>query len=199
MAGYDKGYQQNKVTARSVLTHINCLEHLNTLFDTKQASYVELREQFNELNGEEQMELSTVVKQWVKEYRQHLSLPPAETPVDYEGTVDLLYKSLVDGISEETKSRYALSIEEIGKRYFLKTRGALGYMLNVSQDFLLLLTAISVKDKRKSLKDVFIEFERRGLYFDRHSREAIVNLFDKLNLLDKKSDSGDAQYVKPIL
>ncbi|MEH7607881.1 DNA phosphorothioation-dependent restriction protein DptG, partial [Priestia megaterium] len=25
------------------------------------------------------------------------------------------------------------------------------------------------------------------------------SLFDDLNILDKKSDSGDAQYVKPIL
>ena len=72
-------------------------------------------------------------------------------------------------------------------------------MLNISQDLLLLLTALSLKNERKSLKQVFIELELRGLYFDRYSREEIVKLFDKLNLLDKKSDSGDAQYVKPIL
>jgi DNA phosphorothioation-dependent restriction protein DptG len=72
-------------------------------------------------------------------------------------------------------------------------------MLNVNQDLLLLLTALSLKDERKSLKQVFVELENRGMYFDRYSREEIVKLLDKLNVLDKKSDSGDAQYVKPIL
>ncbi|RZI00580.1 DNA phosphorothioation-dependent restriction protein DptG, partial [Staphylococcus condimenti] len=27
----------------------------------------------------------------------------------------------------------------------------------------------------------------------------IVNLYEKMNILDKKSDSGEAKYVKPIL
>ena len=50
-----------------------------------------------------------------------------------------------------------------------------------------------------SLKQLFIEYEKRGVYFDRYSRESIVELLNKLNLIEKKSDSGDAQYVKPIL
>lgn len=197
--GYDRGYRQIKEAARDLLVNVNCLEHLNTLFGTKQADYIELRNTYNRLPADDQAELLEVIKKWVGEYRQHVSLPPQEIPYDYEGVVNALYLSLLDGVSAETKSRYALSIEEIGKKYFLKTRGALGYMLNVSQDFLLLLTAISVKDTRKPLKEVFVEFEKRGIMFDRLSQEAIVALFDKLNLLDKKSDSGDAQYVKPIL
>ena len=43
------------------------------------------------------------------------------------------------------------------------------------------------------------EYEKRGLFFDRYSKEEIIKLLTKLNLIDKKSDSGDAQYVKPIL
>ena len=42
-------------------------------------------------------------------------------------------------------------------------------------------------------------YERRGLFFDRYSKEEIVNLLNTWNLIDKKSDSGDAQYVKQIL
>ncbi|WP_312024319.1 DNA phosphorothioation-dependent restriction protein DptG, partial [Peribacillus frigoritolerans] len=42
-------------------------------------------------------------------------------------------------------------MEEIGKKFFLKTRGSLGYMLNVSQDLLLLLTALSLKKERKTI------------------------------------------------
>ncbi|KAB7651332.1 DNA phosphorothioation-dependent restriction protein DptG, partial [Bacillus sp. B2-WWTP-C-10-Post-4] len=37
-----------------------------------------------------------------------------------------------------------------------------------------------------------------GIYFDRDSRKIIIGLYEKLNILEKKSDSGDAQYVKYI-
>ena len=45
----------------------------------------------------------------------------------------------------------------------------------------------------------FNEFEKRGIALDRYSKKEVMNLFDNLNIIDKKSDSGDAQYVKPIL
>ena len=54
------------------------------------------------------------------------------------------------------------------------------------------------KDKIK-LKDLFEEYKRRGIYFDRDSQSKIVDLFEKLNIIEKKSDSGDAQYVRSIL
>ena len=48
----------------------------------------------------------------------------------------------------------------------------------------MLLTAISVKHQKISLKQLFIQFERRGVYFDPYSREAIIELFNKLNLIE---------------
>ncbi|WP_077306384.1 DNA phosphorothioation-dependent restriction protein DptG [Terribacillus halophilus] len=199
--GYQRGYQLIKDASKHILTHVNCLEQLNFIFGTTSAKdYNELRDELDTLEEEQKSELFDAIQTWIEEYRYHVSLPSMNFVVkDYESLVSYLYQSLDEGLSAETKSRYALSVEEVGKRYFLKTRGILGYMLNISQDFLLLLTTISVKDERKSLKDVFREFERRGIFLDRHSREAVVQLFDKLNILDKKSDSGDAQYVKPIL
>lgn len=198
--GYSFGYRNIKEAARNVLVHVNCLEHLNFLFGTNQAKiYAELKKQFQTNTAEEQKELIATLKQWIKEYRHHVSLPEMKLDDDYNLLVTKLFESLNEGIVAETKSRYALSIEEIGKKYFLKTRGILGYMLNVTQDFILLLTAVCVKDERKSLKEVFKQFERRGVFLDRYSKEAVIQLFDKINILDKKSDSGDAQYVKPIL
>ena len=46
---------------------------------------------------------------------------------------------------------------------------------------------------------LFEEFEKRGISFDRDSKAKIIQLYEKLNLLEKKSDSGDAQYVRSIL
>ena len=54
-------------------------------------------------------------------------------------------------------------------------------------------------NERLKLSSLFYEFKRRGIAFDKDSQNRIVQLYEKLNLLEKKSDSGDAQYVRSIL
>ena len=79
-------------------------------------------------------------------------------------------------------------------------RGPLGYTLNLTKEQLLFITKICIKDKKRiKLKDLFEEYKKRGICFDRDSQNKIIELFEKLNIIEKKSDSGDAQYVKSIL
>ena len=94
---------------------------------------------------------------------------------------------------------FTLSLEEFAKKYFLKRRGSYGYVLNMNRDMLLMITALCVKDRKIKLNHLFREYEKRGIFFDKYSKEEVVNFLTKLNLIDKKSDSGDAQYVKPVL
>ncbi|MBY1914559.1 DNA phosphorothioation-dependent restriction protein DptG, partial [Clostridioides difficile] len=62
------------------------------------------------------------------------------------------------------------------------------------------MTKLCMKNKTKiKLKELFEEYEKRGIYFDRDSQSKVVELFEKLNIIEKKSDSGDAQYVRSIL
>ena len=62
---------------------------------------------------------------------------------------------------------------------------------------LLFFTRLCVgKEDKIRLKTFWKRLERRGIFFDRKTKEEVVNLFEKINLLEKKSDSGDAQYVK---
>ena len=49
------------------------------------------------------------------------------------------------------------------------------------------------------LVDVFNEFEARGIFLDDISKDQVAEYYEKLNLIEKKSDSGDAKYVKRIL
>ena len=105
------------------------------------------------------------------------------------------FKGVLDG----RRTRYAQNINLIGNRYFLKSGGLYGRVLNLNRDMLLFLTSLCVKDKKMKTNDLFKEFKRRGILFDKHSRKEIINYLDLLNLIDKKSDSGDAQYVRPIL
>ena len=73
-------------------------------------------------------------------------------------------------------------------------------MWNLSEETLIFLTKICIKDQKKMrLNDVFSEFEKRGVFLDNHSKSEVMHYYEKLNLIEKKSDSGDAQYVKRIL
>lgn len=83
---------------------------------------------------------------------------------------------------------------------FGKRRGSLGYSLNLNEEDIILLTKICINNNNKlKLSYLFDEFKRRGISFDMDSKTKIIQLYEKLNLLEKKSDSGDAQYVKSIL
>ena len=64
---------------------------------------------------------------------------------------------------------------------------------------LVFLIAMLTKNKRTKLDDLYKRFVDYGIVFNRGSRIAIEAYLMKLNLLDRKSDSGEAQYVTVIL
>lgn len=102
--------------------------------------------------------------------------------------------------SLETQKRYRKSYDEIKHLNYLKSRGSLGNVLNASQELILLFTAIIVgNEEHLLLRHVFEGFEKHGLFFDKASKNSIIRFYEEVNLLEKMSDSGDAQYVKSIL
>lgn len=91
------------------------------------------------------------------------------------------------------------------KMRFVKSWGNQGNMLMLSNDDLLLMirvcqrTAQSVdRELGIQINDLFKEFETRGLYFDGQSKKYIIKHLHEINLIDSKSDSEEAQYVKRI-
>ena len=73
-------------------------------------------------------------------------------------------------------------------------------MLNLTEETLIFITKLCIKNqKQMRLKDVFNAFEKRGIFLDSFSKEQVASYYEKLNLIEKKSDSGDAKYVKRIL
>lgn len=86
------------------------------------------------------------------------------------------------------------------KKNFLKSRGRNGYSLNLTQEMLLFMTKLCIGDQEKiRFNDLIVAFNKRGIYFDEDTIKAIAELFEKINLIEKKSDSGDAQYIRRIL
>ena len=95
---------------------------------------------------------------------------------------------------------YKSSFSSFCKNNFLKRFGRCGNMLVLSEELLVLMTKVAIGDRKQvRLNELFDEFRKRGIYLDKQSQESIVEFYEKLNLIEKKSDSGDAQYVKGIL
>lgn len=93
---------------------------------------------------------------------------------------------------------YPQEFEKITSK-FQKNKGRLGKVLAIDEEMLLFLTRIAIKDQSKiRLNDLFKQFELRGVYLDNSSKQEAANFFERLNLIEKKSDSGDAKYVKNI-
>lgn len=81
-----------------------------------------------------------------------------------------------------------------------KDRKKSGVVLNLTERDVIFLTNLSIgENERIRLNDLFKEYEKRGVFLDRTSKEMLQDFFAKLNIIDKKSDSGDAQYVRRIL
>ena len=194
-----RGYNLIKEINKYTLVNENLLGYLNILIReiNKDENFYTFTDIFN-LNYEKQLDLNQELKIVLSEYKKVLK-KEEEIEINLENNIELLKKWLAEDITNETISRYHLSVEEIGKLMFLKNRGSLGKTLSLKKDMIILLTALIVKDEKKLIKDVFMEFEKRGVYFDRYTKEEIMIFYEKMNILDKKSDSGEVKYVKPVL
>lgn len=150
---------------------------------------------------EERYTFTTSLNEWIVKYTEIFELDDEEHEPSLElhqGMKNLFFK-VKKGINPQAADKYGKNLQAFGGKTFIKGRTSLGHVFNLTQEMLLLLTAVCVRDRRIPLNALFNEFSKRGVAFDRLSKRAIIELFDSLNILDKKSDSGDAQYVKPIL
>lgn len=96
--------------------------------------------------------------------------------------------------------KYSNKFRAFCSNKFLKNRYSNGLMLNLTEAKIIFLTKICIKSRdNMRLNEVFQQFELRGIFLDASSKEQVMYYYEKLNLIEKKSDSGDAQYVKRIL
>ncbi|ARF14009.1 DNA phosphorothioation-dependent restriction protein DptG [Sporosarcina ureae] len=151
-----------------------------------------------ELNDISEDDFMLNLHDWIKVYCEIQGVDQPDLPSTLNESLRTLTLSINKGMSQSTVKRYSSNIENIGKGVFLKSRGSLGFVFNLSHDLLMLLITVCVRDQRIPLKNLYIELEKRGISLDFSSKRELVKMLETHNLLDKKSDSGDAQYVKPI-
>lgn len=204
-----EGFRLIRNKSAHLFPHVHTLSQLShnsfnkELFENdeklKVFSYRELYLKVQEQGTEFEQQFLHQLKGWIEEYRTLKKVKTLDTSEDIPSAFQVLFNCLREGMNKDVSEKYGKSIEDLGAIHFIKSRGSLGQILNIKHEFLLLLTAISVKDQRIPLNDLFLEFEKRGVALDRYSKKEVINLLDNLNIIDKKSDSGDSQYVKPIL
>ena len=206
---YMGGWQKLNSYTESLFSHVITLELLNHNNLDEKYGYTELFELF-ETNSEEVIadqidglcnEYIGRVRDWNWDEFKERDRTSGNKAFD---KVYKLFDALEYQFEKPSRNRAKIAYKNWFERFvfdnFSKRRGSLGYSLNLSEEDIIFLTKICINnDEKLKLGTLFEEFEKRGISFDRDSKAKIIQLYEKLNLLEKKSDSGDAQYVRSIL
>lgn len=207
---FTDGWQRLQYSVEKMFAHVVTLEILNhTEPGSDRFDYIALKKYVEE-NPEKENDIATIIDELASLYRQSISDCAEMSELKKENDDDpvlaslkFLFSSVKCQFENTVRARaynsYAKKYESFCYKY-LKSRGRSGLMLSLSEEILIFLTKISIKDNEQMrLKDVFDEFERRGVFLDDISKQQVTSYYEKLNLIEKKSDSGDAKYVKRIL
>jgi DNA phosphorothioation-dependent restriction protein DptG len=209
---YLKGWKMLESNLKPLFSHANTLEILNSNKQDIAYDYYDIKQIISSYDESKKYEVKNNLSKVLNLYKENITDVvwdelnlTRKYDDDIQSTIYELFRT-IDYQFNKSNSRkkpyelYKRWFEEFCKINFLRRRGSLGYTLNITQEYILFITKISIKDKERiKLKELFEEYKKRGLYFDRDSQSKIGELFEKLNLIEKKSDSGDAQYVRSIL
>ena len=203
---YNEGLRFLREEIRSFFAHEHTLNILgnNTFTQESNWFYKDYADYFQKQSPAALEEFIKSIYYWInEEYKLYF---PLTERIPYEGqSLQQAFKDLYDtlrrNVKEEINSRYSVAFETIATRFYRKSGGSLGNILALNMNQLISLIAVAVgpRGSQLELNKLWIELENRGVFFDKYSKEEVVKILDNLNYLDKKSDSGDAQYVKAIL
>ncbi len=219
---YHRGWQQLEGNIVNLFAHANTLELLNyiRLGKRKPNTYKTFEKLYHELQEDQKKEVIGAITELEIYYKEIISKPNVgwqecknqleqnlkykELGCEFEKAVFKFWFTVDFQFQYTARKKpyhdYSLWFSEFCKANFLKRRGRIGYTLRLTQEMLLFLTKLCIgKEAKIRLKVLWKELEKRGVYFDEPSKEEVVRLFEKINLIEKKSDSGDAQYVRAIL
>lgn len=209
--GYEYGWKYVKDKMSNMFSHSVVMELLSHNKDSVHTDYIGFYELFN--NSEHDSQVAEEIVNIRKLYQEWI-------PLDYSGCkysenqdtlckvsveIKKLFETIdyqfINGGRKSHYNGYNKKFINFIQKNFGKFRGMYGYTLSVYDSDIIMFTRIILNEYsgRIKLTKLFEEFEKRGLLFDRESKKRIVELFEKMNLLEKRSDSGDAQYVKYIL
>lgn len=102
--------------------------------------------------------------------------------------------------SQTYQSKFSSQIIDLFKIRLLQQRRGRGQaVLVLDEEMLPFLIALFTRERRTKLKDLYGKFAEYGIHFDMKTKEALAQQLQKMNVLERKSDSGEAQYATVIL
>jgi DNA phosphorothioation-dependent restriction protein DptG len=216
-AASNNGWKLFEDKLESMFVHANTLELLNYISfpQGKMLGYSEIDSIVAGLPEGEKQQLLASVEELISFYREgnkdvqwdnQATGSIATLPTSGDAMMDVigrLWRSVDYQFSTTMKKRARRAYKQLfitfAKLNYAKTRGRNGYSLSLKHHDVLFLTAMCIGYQRKiRLKDLKVEFEQRGLHLDAISWTHLVDYYEKVNMLERKSDSGDGQYVKHL-
>lgn len=224
LSAHKTGWKQLNRNFESIFAHANALELLNYIIIDNQniGDYHQINTLYQTLNNEEKNVFKIKIESLNKFYTSHIT--NFNTGANWDDCEIKLQNAIENKKIEEEfelqmfsfwyRIKYQFENSPRNKPYFdyskwlssfskvnyTKNRGRLGATTVLSQEMLLFLTRLSIGDESKiRLKTLWDNLKLRGIVFDESSKLEITKLFEKINLIEKKSDSGDAQYIKSTI
>lgn len=159
------------------------------------------------MSEHQQYELRNSLAEFCRRYREKRSLEAADAYAEtVKGMLGLLSETAKEIFSKRgtnqftVNSKFVNAFENEVASHFIQVRGRSGRVLTISQDYLLLLTNLSIGDRKQiQFQELLSEFKKRGVWFDRQSEQAIIRFLERIGNVERMSDSGDAVYVRKTL
>jgi len=192
------GYKKLIDRIRYLFPYLSLLELLSKITDDKELKL------FHFSTTTESQENITIIDRFTTLYRESRSLQASiiKSKTLEEALMTLLHSALDQFKTSEKKAvidRFIAAYEKQISNPFFQSRGRSGKVLVLDQDTILLLTNLAIGESGKiRFQDLIIEFEKRSVFFDPASQEMLINLYERVGNIERKSDSGDAVYVKSI-
>lgn len=209
--GYEYGWKYVQEKIGHMFSHSVLMELLSHNVEHLHMDYIAVYEKFNHAPNDESVaeEIKTIREAYMEWIPMDYSGCRHDISRDTECRVSTEIRKLfetidyqfINGGRRSHYKGYNKKFIDFVQKNFGKFRGTCGYMLSIHESDIIMFTQIILlqNEGRVRLAKLFDEFELRGLLFDRESKKKIIALYEKMNLLEKCSDSGDAQYVKYIL
>ena len=189
---------------------MQAVDIINTILGEPVGLYPQIKEALNNIDFENEGKAicESVLSAYQSDKRSILQerdtfdaskLPePIDTSVSsYDVFLEKMEKLCMDLQSPEYV-RLGQKVKDILKIKFLQSRRG-NDVLVIDEEMLIFLIAMFTHEKRTKLDDMYNKFNEHGIFFNIESRGVIEQYLLKSNLLDRKSDSGETQYVTVIL
>lgn len=213
-ACYNQGWHRLEDLLNEIFSHAVLLEMLNQTGLDKKYSYKDILDEYNSSDDERKNEIFSCIESIKTKYRNCYAPddnfednakyePSSYAKDDVETLIKEFHSDIVLQFKKSSRQRaneaFQKGFSQFCKDNFLQNRKKNGLILVLNEEQLILFTKIIISKKDKMrLNELFDEFARRGIGMDKPTHDCVIEYYERLNIIEKKSDSGDAKYVKGI-